>query len=127
MLALTCPLCSGAVSSSGCMTCHLSRADIERHTGRPRGRTKNLGRAVRVRLSGIVLYGAALMWTFFQMPDAFVFVGPAAVLGGGVLHVWKGRPWLGLIVFVTIVIALPFVLMPALGTGFWTNFRINGW
>jgi hypothetical protein len=61
------------------------------------------------------------------MPDALVFVAPAAVLGGGLLHVWKGRTWLGFMVFTAVVILLPIVLTPALGAGFWTSVRLGDW
>lgn len=121
MQVLSCPLCRGDVpANSGCRTCHLSQADVARHQPAPRG--KQWGRALGGRCSGVALYLAAVAWTAVQMPDAVVFVVPAAVLGGGLLHVWKGRPWLGLMVFVLVVVALPVLLWPALGTGAWTNF-----
>lgn len=72
-------------------------------------------------MTGAVLYTAAVAWTFVQLPDAIPFVVPGAVLGGGVLHVWKGKPWLGLVVFATIVIAVPLLLWPSLTTGFFSD------
>ena len=74
-------------------------------------------RAVWVRLLGLLLYGAAVAWAWWQLPATLPFVVPAAVLGGGVLHVGKGRPWLGLVVFTVVVVAVPLLLWPALGTG----------
>jgi hypothetical protein len=56
-----------------------------------------------------------------QLPDAIPFVVPGAVLGGGVLHVWKGKPWLGLVVFATIVFVVPLLLWPSLTTGFFSD------
>lgn len=120
---LTCPLCRGDVhaGSSGCLSCHLSMADVAKH--QPRSTPSRVARAIGVRLAGVLLYAAAVAWTALQMRDALVFVVPAAVLGGGLLHVWKGRPWWGLIVFTVVVVALPLVMTPALGAGFWTNLR----
>ena len=66
---------------------------------------------------GLVFYGAAVAWAWWQLPATLPFVVPAAVLGGGVLHVVKGRPWWGLLVFTIIVVAVPLLLWPALGTG----------
>ncbi|GAB7006818.1 hypothetical protein JCM18899A_42910 [Nocardioides sp. AN3] len=51
------------------------------------------------------------------MQESLPFVVPGAVLGGGVLHAWKGRPWLGLATFVISVVIVPFLLLPALGIG----------
>ena len=119
MQALICPLCHGTVQagSSGCRTCHLPVSDVVRHGGASRSSRGGLGRAVSVRLSGLVLYAAAVWWCQYALSDALPFVVPGAVLGGGVLHVWKGRPWLGLAVFVFFVVAFPALLWPALGTG----------
>ncbi|MDZ5663722.1 hypothetical protein SFC79_18245 [Nocardioides sp. S-58] len=44
------------------------------------------------------------------------FVAPAAA-GGLVLHGVKGRPWLGMLAFAVLVVVLPVLLAPALGTG----------
>lgn len=73
---------------------------------------------MRVRLLGVVLYGAVVAWAYLQLPTTLPFVVPGAVLGGGLLHVGKGRPWLGLVVFAVVVVAVPLLLWPALGTGF---------
>ncbi|CUR58526.1 membrane hypothetical protein [metagenome] len=117
--ALICPLCKGAVSpsSSGCRVCHLPMSDVERSsTSRPaRGRT--LARAIRVRLTGAILYCAAVAWCAYQVPTSLAFVVPGAVLGGGILHVWKGRPWLGLIVFTLVVAVVPALFWPSMTTG----------
>ena len=118
-----CPLCPGAVppGANGCRTSRLSRADLEPLRPAPRARRARdiLGRLV----SGVLLYGAAVLWCAWKCPDTFGFVVPAAVLGGGVLHVWKGRVLLGAVVFVAVVVLLPFLLTPSLFTGFWTEFR----
>jgi hypothetical protein len=90
-------------------------ADVQKHTAGSRGRGFVHGLGVRV--VGLVFYGAAVVWAWWQLPATLPFVVPAAVLGGGLLHVVKGRPWWGLIVFTVIVVAVPLLLWPALGTG----------
>lgn len=120
MQDLTCPLCNGKVvaTSSGCRSCHLPIVDVLRHAEKSSGsRGKAVARAVRVRLTGAVLYCAVVAWCSYQLPTSLAFVVPGAVLGGGVLHVWKGRPWLGLIVFAIIVVAVPALLWPSMATG----------
>src|SRR3954447_2977653 len=93
-------------------------SDLVRHRGKiPATGAKAVVRAVQVRLAGIVLYCAAVAWCAYQLPDSLPFVVPGAVLGGGVLHVWKGRPWLGLVVFAVIVVLVPALLWPSLATG----------
>lgn len=52
-----------------------------------------------------------------QLPEVIPFVVPGAVLGGGVLHVWRGRPWLGLAGFAIIVVVVPMPLWPWVLTG----------
>ncbi|QCX26572.1 hypothetical protein [Nocardioides jishulii] len=86
---------------------------------------RSFARSAGMRLTGLLLYSAAVFWTWWQLRDAMVFVVPAAV-GGGLLHVWRGRPWLGLVVFWLMVVLLPILVVPALGTGFWADFR-QGW
>jgi hypothetical protein len=78
-------------------------------------------RAVRVRVFGAVLYTAAVAWCIYQLPSSLPFVVPGAVLGGGVLHVWKGRPWLGLILFTIIVVVVPILLWPSMTTGVFSD------
>lgn len=70
-----------------------------------------------MRLVGLVLYAAVVAWCAYQLPTSLAFVVPGAVLGGGVLHVWKGRPWLGLLVFTIIVVVVPALLWPSMATG----------
>jgi hypothetical protein len=65
----------------------------------------------------VILYGAVVAWCALQLPTAFPFVVPGAVLGGGILHVWKARPWLGLAVFTIIVVLVPALLWPSMATG----------
>ena len=120
MQVLICPLCSGEVvpTSSGCLVCHLPMSDVQRHQPRvPRSRAQAVARAIRIRITGVVLYGALVAWCATQLRTSLPFVIPGAVLGGGVLHVWKGRPWLGLIVFAAIVVAVPALFWPSMVTG----------
>lgn len=63
-----------------------------------------------------MLYAAAVAWCAWQLPATLPFVVPAAA-AGLVLHGVRGRPWLGAIAFVVLVVALPAVLAPALGMG----------
>lgn len=70
-----------------------------------------------MRFAGLVVYSATVAWAWWQLPATLPFVVPAAVLGGGVLHVVKGRPRLGLLAFTVIVVVVPLLLWPALGTG----------
>src|SRR5688572_1229850 len=120
MQTLVCPLCSGQVAptSSGCLACHLPMSDVQRHRAQaPRSRGKAVAHAVQVRIIGALLYCAAVAWCAYQLPTSLPFVVPGAVLGGGILHVWKGRPWLGLIVFTIVVVAVPALLWPSMTTG----------
>jgi hypothetical protein len=117
---LVCPLCNGDVApfSSGCLVCHLSMRDVQRHRARATpSRGRAFARALRIRVTGAVLYAAAVAWCAYQLPSSLPFVAPAAVLGGGILHVWRGRPWLGLFVFAIIVVAVPALLWPSMMTG----------
>lgn len=118
--ALVCPLCRGRVApgSSGCVACQLPMRDlVDRRTQAAPSRITTLARGLGLRLWGLLLYGAVVAWCAYQLPASLPFVVPGAVLGGGILHVWKGRPWLGLIVFTVIVVAVPALLWPSLATG----------
>ena len=42
-------------------------------------------------------------------------------LGGGILHVWKGRPWIGLTVFAIIVVVVPALVWPSMATGLFSD------
>lgn len=119
MQALLCPLCRGEVASasSGCLHCHLPMTAILRHQSREPSRASAWARAIRVRLTGVLLYLGAVAWCAYQLPDTLPFVIPGAVLGGGVLHVWKGRPLLGLAVFALVVVVVPALLWPSMLTG----------
>ena len=90
--------------------------DVRKHAARPRTRSRSWVSAVGLRLLGIVLYAAVVAWCSWQLPTSLPFVVPAAVCGV-ILHGLKGRPWLGLLSFVVLVVALPLLLAPALGTG----------
>ncbi|RYP86235.1 hypothetical protein EKO23_09770 [Nocardioides guangzhouensis] len=116
---LICPLCKGqVVASSGCLSCHLPMRDVVRHQRTARtSRGQALARGLRVRVTGIVLYAAVVAWCAHQLPTSLPFVVPGAVLGGGVLHVWKGRPWLGLLVFAIVVVVVPALFWPSMTTG----------
>lgn len=118
---LVCPLCRGEVrpGSSGCLPCHLPMRDVVRH----QRRRSRIGRAIGIRLTGIMLYSGVVAWCAYQLPDALPFVVPGAVLGGGLLHVWRGRPWLGLLVFAVIVVAVPMLLWPSMLTGTYADLR----
>lgn len=88
--------------------------DVVRHAG---AAPRSFLRALQVRVAGLILYPAIVAWCAFQLPDTVPFVVPGAVLGGGVLHVWKGRPWLGLVVFAMVVVLVPALLWPSVLTG----------
>ncbi len=106
------------MASSGCLSCHLPMRDVVRHgSTTPTSRTSAVARALRVRATGLLLYGAVVAWCAYQLPDTVPFVVPGAMLGGGILHVWKGRPWLGLVVFAVIVAVVPVLLWPSVLTG----------
>jgi len=117
--ALLCPLCRGEVAlrSSGCLSCHLPMRDVLHHASTtPASRSSAVIRALRIRVIGLLLYGAVVAWCVYQLPDTVPFVVPGAVIGGGI-HVWKGRPWLGLAVFAIIVVIVPALLWPSVLTG----------
>ena len=118
--ALLCPLCRGevALASSGCLSCHLPMRDVLRNaSAAPASRASAVIRALQIRVSGLLIYGAVVAWCAYQLPDTVPFVVPGAVLGGGILHVWKGRPWVGLALFATIVVVVPALLWPSILTG----------
>ncbi|CAM3712044.1 hypothetical protein NOZE110980_12050 [Nocardioides zeicaulis] len=101
-------------SRASCPGCHLPISDVRRHASR--GRRRSWARGLVVRLTGLVLYIAIVAWSAWQLPAALPFVVPAAAAGVA-LHGVRGRPWLGAIAFVVLVVALPAVLAPALGIG----------
>ena len=117
-MELICPLCGAAVplTAAACRGCHLPIADVRGNQPPRRLRGRSLARSAVVRLAGLVLYAVVVAWCATQLPTSLPFVAPAAVLGAAV-HVLKGRPWMGVAVFVVVVAALPFLLLPALGTG----------
>jgi hypothetical protein len=118
--ALLCPLCMDEVGlgSSGCLSCHLPMSDVLRHANSaPTSRASAVIKALQIRVSGLLLYGAVVAWCAYQLPATVPFVVPGAVLGGGILHVWKGRPWLGLALFAIIVVVVPALLWPSVLTG----------
>jgi pheromone shutdown protein TraB len=97
-------------------------SDVERHrpqASRSRGRT--LARAIQIRITGAILYCSVVDWCAYELPTSLPFVIPGAVLGGGILRVAKGHPWLGLAVFTIIVVAVPALLWPAMATGTFAN------
>ena len=68
------------------------------------------------RVLGVALYAGIVAWCVWQLPATLPFVVPAAV-AGLVLHGVRARPWSGLLAFAVLVVVLPFLLAPALGTG----------
>ena len=92
-------------------------ADLLRHDESTRTRrSRSWARALGVRLSGVLLYVAVIAWCWWQLPASLPFVAPAAA-AGMVLHGLKGRPWLGILAFSVLVVALPMLLSPALRSG----------
>jgi len=73
-------------------------------------------RAAGVRVVGLSLYTAVVAWCWWQLPATMPFVVPAAAVGA-LLHGVKGRPWAGVLAFAVLVVVLPLLLAPALGTG----------
>lgn len=125
---LTCPVCTTTVaaSSSMCFSCHLPIKDVNANQPQriraPKARAAS--RWVWTRLLGSSLYGAAVAWCALQMPTSLTFVVPAAVLGV-FLHVVRGRPWLGLFVFLLVVAVLPLLFWPSMMTD--TLARLTDW
>lgn len=111
---LRCPVCRAEVASTsaGCRSCHLPIRDVvaNQRTGRSRG-----NRRVLTRLWGVPIYGGILAWCLLQLPTAAVFVVPAVVVGV-VLHVLRGRPVLGALAFLVIVVVAPALFWPSIAT-----------
>lgn len=74
-------------------------------------------------MTGLVLYSAVVAWCAYQLPDSLPFVVPGAVLGGGLLHVGRARPWLGLLVFAIFVVVVPMLVWPSMLTGTYADLR----
>ena len=98
-------------SSPGCLPCHLPMGDVLRHQRSGAG----VSRAVRTRLTGAVQRRRRRVRSPAG-PTSFLFVVPGAVLGGGSCT-WRGRPWLGPLVFAIMVVAVPVLLWPPMLTG----------
>ncbi|WP_231249312.1 hypothetical protein [Nocardioides furvisabuli] len=117
---LMCPLCGAdvPVAAPACRGCHLPIADVRREqpAARPASRSRAWARAIGVRVVGLALYGAVVAWCAWQLPTTLPFVVPAAA-AGVLLHGVRARPWLGLVAFAVLVVVLPFLMAPALGTG----------
>ena len=113
MGVLVCPLCRGAVAanSSGCLPCHLPMRDVVRHQRSMPRRSSQ----VQGRLIALCLYAGLLAWCAYRLPSTLTFVVPGTALAA-LLHVWKGRPWLGLMVFAVVVFAVPALLWPSMLT-----------
>ena len=111
---LTCPVCRSDVSprSASCRSCHLPTADVVRHQ-----RVLRSGRreAVQTRLWGLFIYGGIVAWCLLQLPTAAVFVVPAAV-AAAVLHVVRGRPYVGGVLFLVVVVVAPAMFWPSMAT-----------
>ncbi len=88
---------------------------ILEHTSRISRR--GLRRWIGVRVFGLLLYAGVVAWAWWQLPETLPFVILGAGLGGGLLHVIKGRPWLGFAVFAVTVFVAPRLLWSAFGMG----------
>ncbi|HEV2796613.1 MAG TPA: hypothetical protein VGV65_03255 [Nocardioides sp.] len=91
-------------------------ADIRRHAEVGSSHSTSRARDAGVRIVGVLVYGAVIAWCWWQLPASLPFVAPAAAAAMVVQGV-KGRPWLAMLVFAVLVVALPVLLAPALGTG----------
>lgn len=111
---LRCPVCRSDVAptSAACRSCHLPIRDVVDNQRTGRSRTN---RQVLTRLWGIPIYGGILAWCLLQLPTAAVFVVPAVVVGA-VLHVLRGRPYLGALAFLVIVVVAPALFWPSIAT-----------
>ena len=65
---------------------------------------------------GLVVYGGLVAWSLAFMRQAFPFVLPGAAVGA-YLQTVRGRPVLGAICCLVIVVAVPALLWPAGLTG----------
>lgn len=110
---LTCPNCAAVLPTraASCRTCHLPMADVVRHQ---RNGTRRRA-ALTSRLWGLLAYAGIVVWCLVAIPTAAAFVVPAAAVGA-VLHVLRGRPVVGGLVFVLIIAIAPLLLWPAMGT-----------
>ncbi|GAB3086071.1 hypothetical protein [Nocardioides zeae] len=111
---LRCPVCRSDVPprSAACRSCHLPIRDVVANQ-RPGGSRSN--RRVLTRLWGIPIYGGIFAWCLLQLPTAAVFVVPA-VVAGFTLHVLRGRPYTGALVFLVIVVVAPALFWPSIAT-----------
>lgn len=109
---LTCPVCRSDVppAAASCRSCHLPISDVARHQAPSRSTTV---RRVRTRLWGLPIYGGLAAWSLLALPTAAVFVVPAAVVGA-VLHVLLGRPVVGALATITLLVVAPLLLTPAM-------------
>ncbi len=101
-----------------CRSCHLPIKDVSANQKLARRPTKRriVGKWLWTRLLGAAFYAATVAWCAMQMPASLTFVVPGAV-GGGFLHIVKGRPWLGLLLFLIIVVLVPIIFWPSMLTG----------
>jgi hypothetical protein len=114
--ALVCPLCGRDVSKSGCVSCHLSTAEIRRHYSKSGHWAEPWGRSFWSRFIGFVVYAGIVAWSWVFMPSVFLFVLPGALVGAHMQTV-RARPLLGALLFVLIVVIVPALLWPAGLTG----------
>ncbi|HEY1133073.1 MAG TPA: hypothetical protein VGE77_00720 [Nocardioides sp.] len=112
--ALTCPVCRSEVAptAAACRSCHLPIRDVVQNQRTRRSRSS---RRVATRLWGVPIYGGILAWCLLALPTAAVFVVPAVVVGA-VLHVLRGRPIVGGLAFVTVVVVAPALFWPSIAT-----------
>ncbi|QIX27950.1 hypothetical protein ncot_16160 [Nocardioides sp. JQ2195] len=64
----------------------------------------------------MAFYAAVVAWCALQMPASLTFVAPGALIGA-LIHVVKGRPWVGLGAFLLIVVVVPLLFWPSMLTG----------
>lgn len=80
-----------------CFSCHLPIDSVRENQPRFRRapRTRAAGRWVVTRTGGALIYVGLVVACATSAPDAWVIVLPAAIVGF-VLHVGRGRVWVGL-------------------------------
>jgi len=115
-----CPLCGGGVGRTGCLSCHLTLADIQRHHTKAGHWSEPWGRTFWSRFIGLVVYAGLVAWSWVFMPSVFLFVLPGAIVGA-YMQTLRARPVLGAVLFVLIVVIVPALLWPAGLTGDFSN------
>jgi hypothetical protein len=94
----------------------LSVADIRRSSARSGRWSEPWGRTFWSRFIGLVVYAGLVVWSWWFMPSALLFVLPGAIVGA-YMQTIRARPLLGAVLFVLIVVVIPALLWPAGLTG----------